>query len=614
MQFHRYFLLLGIVALGAFLRLQHLDADLSHDEIYTWQVFASQSYQEIVTSYFVPNNHILHTLAVRLIAQCLGHDAITLRLPAFFAGILALPAIYLLTRTIFNSTLAGFFAMFLLALAPSHIDYSHQARGYSMLLLFSVLHLLGAWWSLRRHPLWWGLYIFSGFLAIYTIPSAVYHVIPLNLWLLLVSWQDKNYRQSLKTLLAGLVIFILALLAYAPVLSELAAASQHWGILLNGDLGILAGVVYDTIALCSGGWAGLLPGMAALVGVIMMLRHRHPFAHYVLLVWSVPFLINFITGIAGQPRTYFFLLLSLLISTSYALIKIASIRMQILSLAVLVTGYGWTAGQSLLTPVNHAFKDLDRQLEQKVSDGEILIAPFILDTEISYVAAQTIRQGIITTLAKSELRHLLFASRPDQQRFQLGHYLMRRNFVAADGAYQDHLHFPANSFQAIHQTGPLEIHRLLGLGQLKARPDSWKIAYLIDKAPIHLQAGSPLLGELPSLRIDNPKGIRVTLQADNLFTVPADGLIALAYARTEPNRTTASLFQLTQKNSGLNKKPLHMYRTNSPVGFADERGQYWYLETYIRPVERDQTYGIYLITWEVADQYIADLHCFFLAY
>ena len=44
---------------GSLLRLADLTRDLGHDEVYTWQVFASASYEKIATSYSVPNNHIL---------------------------------------------------------------------------------------------------------------------------------------------------------------------------------------------------------------------------------------------------------------------------------------------------------------------------------------------------------------------------------------------------------------------------------------------------------------------------------------------------------------------------------------------------------------------------
>lgn len=52
-------ILLMAVALGAVLRLQGIGDALNHDEVYTWEAFASRSYATIATHYPVPNNPIL---------------------------------------------------------------------------------------------------------------------------------------------------------------------------------------------------------------------------------------------------------------------------------------------------------------------------------------------------------------------------------------------------------------------------------------------------------------------------------------------------------------------------------------------------------------------------
>jgi hypothetical protein len=62
----------GLFLIAAFLRIPGISRSLSHDEIYTWVIFASGPLVDIFTSYDLPNNHILHTLFVRATAAVFG--------------------------------------------------------------------------------------------------------------------------------------------------------------------------------------------------------------------------------------------------------------------------------------------------------------------------------------------------------------------------------------------------------------------------------------------------------------------------------------------------------------------------------------------------------------
>ena len=103
-------LLVAAVILACVLRLLTLGSSLGHDEAYTLEAFASQPYERIVTSYAAPNNHILHSLMVRCSVQLLGTESWAVRLPAFAAGILAVPLIFVLARNLFLSASAGLIA------------------------------------------------------------------------------------------------------------------------------------------------------------------------------------------------------------------------------------------------------------------------------------------------------------------------------------------------------------------------------------------------------------------------------------------------------------------------------------------------------------------------
>ena len=196
-------ILVAIFGVALAVRLPGMGGALNHDETYTWEVFAAKPYAEIVTSYPVPNNHILHSLLVRLAVQLCGETEWVIRLPALLAGLLAIPAMFFLCRILFGEGRAGLVAAGLLALVPVHITYSQMARGYSLLVLFSLLSLLSIWMALAGRSGWWVGFVSSGFLGAYAVPSAVFHLATLLLWGVLISIRRRNWRMLARAFSAG---------------------------------------------------------------------------------------------------------------------------------------------------------------------------------------------------------------------------------------------------------------------------------------------------------------------------------------------------------------------------------------------------------------------------
>ncbi len=127
------------LAAGAVVRVQGLGDALNHDEVYTWEAFASRSFATIVSYYPVPNNHIFLSILVRLASMLFGQSEVALRSPAFLAGVVSIPALWALTRVLLRSSTAAVAAAWILALAPMHVQYSTTARGYSIMILISML-------------------------------------------------------------------------------------------------------------------------------------------------------------------------------------------------------------------------------------------------------------------------------------------------------------------------------------------------------------------------------------------------------------------------------------------------------------------------------------------
>ncbi len=213
------------------LRAPGLQREISHDEAYSWLAFASVSYEHVLTAYRVPNNHILHSVAMRAAAQFLGgQEEWVVRLPAFAAGIATIPVVAGLATTALGSPVAGAVAAWVVALHPAQATYSQSARGYTLLVLCSAL----AWWGgllgLRGRRGMWGLFAVAGFLATWTLPSAIFLVIGFGAWSVVTAWRRGDRRMLAAGLLATGLSGGAILLACASVLGDLAAASERWGV------------------------------------------------------------------------------------------------------------------------------------------------------------------------------------------------------------------------------------------------------------------------------------------------------------------------------------------------------------------------------------------------
>lgn len=141
------FQLLGVVALGVYLRLIDIDVPLSSDELTNASIWAKMPFSKIISNYQYPNNHIFLTLILSLILKVFGVDDIALRLPVLVCGILSLMIAYMTALRITRSPMVSLGTSFLLAISSSHIYYSTNSRGYMLVMVFAqiILYRALAW-------------------------------------------------------------------------------------------------------------------------------------------------------------------------------------------------------------------------------------------------------------------------------------------------------------------------------------------------------------------------------------------------------------------------------------------------------------------------------------
>jgi 4-amino-4-deoxy-L-arabinose transferase-like glycosyltransferase len=215
-----HFALLAVLLCGAILRIADLNSPVSYDEAYTYVAFVRQGWFGILSDYSLPNNHILHSLLVKISTGLLGNHPWSLRLPAFLAGMAVIPLVYLLGKRLFNSAIA-LTASALVAWLPAIIHYDTAARGYSLVSLFTLLAWLLGFLALETGRLryWLGLSI-SIALGFFTVPTMALPAGGIYLWVLAEALlrREKRFAVTLHWLGSGLLSAFLTFILYVPVL------------------------------------------------------------------------------------------------------------------------------------------------------------------------------------------------------------------------------------------------------------------------------------------------------------------------------------------------------------------------------------------------------------
>ncbi|TSA46842.1 MAG: hypothetical protein D4R46_02115 [Chloroflexi bacterium] len=214
---------LVIMVLAVIYRLEYIYSSLHHDEAYTYVAFAHSLFSA-ATDYHLPNNHVFHSILVHLSTRIFGIQPWAVRLPAFTAGVLLVPAVYWLAKRLYDRwTALG--AALLVAWLPILINYSTNARGYTLVALFTLLTLtLGSIVRKQKNLFAWILISLFSALGLYTVPVMLFPFGILFAWLFFGNQVEgpDPYRSKLDFLLylvaAGFGTAILTMLFYTPIL------------------------------------------------------------------------------------------------------------------------------------------------------------------------------------------------------------------------------------------------------------------------------------------------------------------------------------------------------------------------------------------------------------
>jgi hypothetical protein len=246
--------LLVLIALAAGLRLAFLGQPIRYDEAFTHAEYAGRPLYVLVSKYDLPNNHVFHSLCVHVACGLLGDAPWAIRLPAFLAGLLMVPAAYAAARALYDRP-TGLLCAALVAGSSILVEYSTNARGYTLLALFFLLLIrLGCSLQGRKNLIGWGLFSVLAALGLWTVPTMLFPYGAVVLWLAIYSlWGNETrntYGRAVLVWLGGSCVLTVALTAvlYAPVL------------LVSGIKALTAN---QYVAPAEGQWWAQLPPMLA---------------------------------------------------------------------------------------------------------------------------------------------------------------------------------------------------------------------------------------------------------------------------------------------------------------------------------------------------------------
>jgi 4-amino-4-deoxy-L-arabinose transferase-like glycosyltransferase len=218
--------LLTLTAVGAALRLYHIHQPVRHDEAYTWLLFARHPWFVGLSFYDAPNNHVLHTFLAHLSTELFGPSPWALRIPALIAGILCVPATYLAAR-VQGGRPAGIIAASIVASSSALIEFSTNARGYTLICLFTSTSLFAAQLALHgvrrdvRPGIDWVLLVIATSLGAWANPTMIYPAILIWGWLLITGMTtapvDRRRSLAIRFSTYAIMTGVLTTAFYSPV-------------------------------------------------------------------------------------------------------------------------------------------------------------------------------------------------------------------------------------------------------------------------------------------------------------------------------------------------------------------------------------------------------------
>jgi 4-amino-4-deoxy-L-arabinose transferase-like glycosyltransferase len=284
--------------IGGVLRCWNIDQSFWWDEIWSTMTYAkAQSLWDVVSGlgyYF--NNHILYSLIARAFIAVLGESELVARLPAVLMGLLAIVVLFQFGKA-FLGIPAGSLASLLLAFSAFHIDHSSEARGYSGLVLFSILSSYYFIKGLKENQFTsWMAYVFFTVLGFYShVFMFAVSVSQFFSSLIFVGgrkWASCKIEITQRALrsffLALLCAGITTLLIYSPVLPAFFRNLGRMQVVTVSRVPFMVSLVQSLFPGCNSSAGGVVYGILFVVGLYCILKKDPTLFLYFLVLCMLP--------------------------------------------------------------------------------------------------------------------------------------------------------------------------------------------------------------------------------------------------------------------------------------------------------------------------------------
>ncbi len=207
---------------GTVIRIYYLWHPIRYDEALT-RVISYRPIVKVVTDYFAPNNHLLHSILVKCTSRIFGDTLAGIRVPALLAGIVLIILVFVLASALYDRKTA-LIASVLTAFSSTLVEYSVLARGYTMLLVFFLLTFtLGAYLLRTNNGFAWIMFSIFSALGFYTIPTMLYPLGVVVVWMIISALAGSKKMVNLVSFFKRLFLSlsaagIVTVLLYLPII------------------------------------------------------------------------------------------------------------------------------------------------------------------------------------------------------------------------------------------------------------------------------------------------------------------------------------------------------------------------------------------------------------
>ncbi len=216
-----WYIFILVFLLTGFIKLYYFFTQpITNDEAFTWLNYVKPGFLAAVSYYNLTNNHILHSLFCNVFDLLPVSPVYSLRITSFIAGLLSLFAAFVFFNKFLN-TQAKFIAFLFFAFSLPVLQYGVLARGYSLLLFFTIVSsfiLLELCKNKKNRKKLWAVFVISSILGFYSLPVYVYVFASQTVFYMAISIKNKEIGYLKEFFTGTLITVVIVGVLYAPVL------------------------------------------------------------------------------------------------------------------------------------------------------------------------------------------------------------------------------------------------------------------------------------------------------------------------------------------------------------------------------------------------------------